>query len=84
MMRQIKYIMQEGGTPILFPEWLTHSDVARSLGRDVVSAGFCHVGGRDEYGNPLFKCFGESVSLKVQSRGQQDSDILNRSFGMEY
>jgi hypothetical protein len=48
----------------------------------VVSAGFCHVGGRDEYGNPLFECFGESVSLKVKSRGQQDSDILNRSFGM--
>jgi hypothetical protein len=82
-MKVIKYIMQDGDTPILFPEWLTHSDVARSLGRDVISAGFCNVGGRDDYGNPLFHCYGKSVSMQLKSRGQQDSDILNRSFGIK-
>jgi hypothetical protein len=80
---RIKYIMQEDNTPILFSELQNHSDVALLLGRKIVgAAGFCHLGNRDEFNNPVFTCYGESSNLRIKSRGQQDSDIINRVFGL--
>ena len=53
-------------TPILFPEHVSHNDVAFSIlerfpGYKVLSAGFCSIG---QYG---VNCWGESISLKVKS-----------------
>lgn len=81
-MRTIKYIMVDLDTPILFPDHLTHADVAAKF-HNVTSAGFCHVGGKDECGNPQFVCYGESYSLKLKAAAN-DSKIMNRTFGMEY
>lgn len=39
-----------------------------------ISAGFCHL----DPVNP--KCFGESVSLELKSRGHVDEEILKRQF----
>lgn len=81
-MRKIKYIIIDGYTPILFADHLIHSDVAAKHGGEVTGAGFCHIGGKDEYGNPQFVCYGESVSLNVRSQ-PSDSAIVNRAFGCE-
>lgn len=63
--------------PVIFPDVLVHSDVAETMKRlpelrsaDVISAGFvssldCDVA-----------CHGESTTLKLKSRGEQDSKFI--------
>ena len=80
-MRSIKYIMLDWDTPILFPDHMNHSDVAANFSSPVTSAGFVSVNGRDEYGDTLVQCYGESVSLKIKSN-EKDSKIMNRTFGL--
>jgi hypothetical protein len=73
-----KYIIIDAlvsDTPIVFSEILTHADVARAMGGKVKSAGFCYIQ------NNQYVCYGESISLKVQSRGADDSKILNLLLG---
>ena len=57
--------------PVVFPELLNHSTVAQRLRGVVVGAGFCY---HTEEG---WKCFGESISCKVKSRGTDDDSVLN-------
>jgi hypothetical protein len=83
MSRVMKYVMFELDTPIVFPDHLIHADMARSQQMVATSAGFCHIGGRDELGNPQFVCYGESISLQLKSR-DKDSEIMNRTFGTTY
>lgn len=63
--------------PFVFSELSTHAEVARALGGEVLGAGFCYIDGIGQY-----KCYGESVSLKVKSREDVDAAILNRLFGI--
>lgn len=63
----------------VFPEHVTHSDFAQSLGvhrNEILSAGFCCVGSEKDH----FRCYGESVSLKKKARPVEDSDLLYRLF----
>ena len=55
---------------IVFHIMINHSDVACGLG--AISAGFISAG----YG-----CYGESKSLKLESRGQTDWRIFQSSYG---
>jgi hypothetical protein len=76
-----KYII--GGymqQPIVFPETINHSDMARYLGwigeeNKVVGAGFVSI--QDDG----YKVYGESISLRVKNRGIEDEKILNRYLG---
>lgn len=73
-----KYIVSKSGTPVVFAETLVHADVAYSLfGRtgEIVGAGFCYIA------NNKYVCYGESISLKVKSRGATDSNLLNTYLG---
>ncbi len=72
-----KYILDGDFTPIVFPETLAHSDVARNMGMlgRVIGAGFCYIE------DNKYVCYGESVSLNVKSRGDEDSKRLNRLLG---
>ena len=75
-----KYIIvEQGGFPIpfVFSDLCTHSDIARAVGGTVTSAGFCFI---DE---ERYHCYGESVSCKVKSNGDEDSKILNRMLGVD-
>lgn len=71
---ELKYIIIKNNMGIedivLFPKSLIHSDV--SAGRDVFGAGFCRIptDGSKPY------CYGESISLQVESRCDVDSGIL--------
>jgi hypothetical protein len=83
-MSQAKYIIIESGPfllPVVFSELQTHADVARALSGggqpSVVGAGFCHID------DDRYVCYGESVSLKVKSRGDEDSKLLNSYLGGE-
>ena len=81
-MPQCKYIILDQGfpEPILFAETLNHSDVADALGGrgKVLGAGFCYI--QDN----KYVCYGKSTSLKMVSRGDEDSKVLNRCFGITY
>lgn len=72
-----KYIVSRDGTPVVFAEVLTHADVARALfgNTPIIGAGFCYI--KDN----RYVCYGESVSLRVISRGEQDAEMLNRYLG---
>lgn len=81
-MSQMKYIVSTVSgypEPYVFSETVAHQEMAQRVGADttdIVGAGFC--GLREN----LFCCWGESVSLKVKSRGDIDSQVLNRRFGL--
>lgn len=72
-----KYIVSRDGTPVMFAEMLTHADVARALfgNTPIIGAGFCYIE------DNRYVCYGESVSMRVKSRGEQDAEMLNRFLG---
>lgn len=77
MSQERKYIVIDNG---MYEEMITfngargHDQMAKTLGGEVVSAGFIIHDGTQ------FVCYGESVSLEVKSR-PKDTDIANRDFG---
>jgi len=78
-----KYIIVDTGIsemPIVFPDLLSHSDVARGVafGGKIHGAGFCHITEKGQY-----ICYGESASLNVKSRFEIDSKILNKLLGAD-
>lgn len=80
MMFKSKYIVTDTDVPVVFSECApSHADVARALfpNAAIVGAGFCYI--RDD----RYVCYGESISLRVKSRGEVDSDILNRYMGVD-
>ena len=69
----MKYIILEDfDSPIIFPDILSHNDMA--AGRPVKSAGFCSLQHGDEY---FADCWGKSVSLGAASH-EKDGDILTK------
>lgn len=64
---------------VIFPESLPHVDVARKLFVEgsIISAGFV---GFDQDGKPF--SYGDSVSLRVESRGTKDQRLLEVALGM--
>lgn len=73
---------------VVFPDIMNHSDMVISLGSsldNVVSAGFVTIT-KSEMGNPVFKAYGESVSLNKKC--QEDDDrylnyMIYKSFDKE-
>jgi len=64
---------------LVFPEIIDHSAFTRQLGfraDDVVSAGFTCIDESD-MGNPVYRCYGRSVSLNKESIPVEDSKYLN-------
>ena len=77
-MWKAKYIIHRQYIPIVFPEIINHSDMARNMGwkrEDIIGAGFVFVV------DGSYNCYGESVSLRVECRGVEDDKILNRYLG---
>lgn len=76
----MKYIIFSGSLdyPIIFPEHMNHSDVARGFKTRPVSAGFCSHG-MDVDGEFSWSCWGKSTSLNLACRPAVDSEILNRT-----
>ncbi len=75
-MQEAKYIVymdEEAGTetPVLFPSYVKHSDMARGFDK-VLSAGFVSVRGTNA------TAYGESTSLKKKSDPKRDSCIITR------
>jgi hypothetical protein len=69
--------------PIIFPDFINHNDMSEIIQRHMlslhemkchpISAGFINLG-------PRVKCHGKSTTLKLNSRPEEDSLIVN-TFG---
>lgn len=75
-----KYVIVDAGMavfPIVFTELINHSDMVQGIapGGQIIGAGFCYIE------KDLYVCYGESISLNVKSRGNDDSKILNKYLG---
>ena len=84
MQYKSKYIIVDNATgiiPVVFTELATHKDVARGfMPGTIIGAGFCYIDERD----CKYVCYGESTSLNVKSRGDEDSKLLNKFLGVDY
>lgn len=77
-MFRVKYIITNNDEIIVFTELLNHSDFKRF---DPISAGFISIG-VDKAGNPTCGCWGESISLNMKSRPEEDAIIAKRQLNM--
>jgi hypothetical protein len=97
--KRAKYVIIGTATvdvPIVFPEFASHSDVARAMAGDswserVLSAGFVDFGaeisdgcgGRcEEEAKIVVECYGKSVTLDKKPR-PEDARMIARALGME-
>lgn len=71
-MATLKYVRTEKGEIIAFPEYKCHADYAHLK---PISAGFIEMY-HDEFGRLRYRCFGESVSLRIASKEQEDTALL--------
>jgi|GEM_PF-2210412 hypothetical protein len=72
-MRILKYIINEKELPVIFDTKIMHCDIVTNA----VSAGFFVIYYSDSTDRFEVKCFGESESLKIGFRTQDQSIIEN-------
>jgi phage major head subunit gpT-like protein len=83
-----KYIVFKDGNLediITFSELMDHSRAARALDPDrIISAGFIDIA-VNEQGKLDVACFGKSITLKLESRGDVDKRVaMLRLYGESY
>ena len=69
---RLKYIITQGNGFVIFPHEFRHIDVAKGLDEEPASAGFCC------FNFAGVECYGESVTLRLQSRTVDSEIITNR------
>lgn len=76
----MKYVMFERETAIIFPPTLNHSDVARlqRFAGEPTSAGFVQIFISKEDKKVKAHCFGKSETLKMGSDSVPDSQIVTK------
>lgn len=78
MWLKTKYVITSNNEIIIFPELLQHSEF-RCF--EPISAGFISFG-VNKQGNPTCSCYGESISLGLSSRPEEDTNIAKRQLNM--
>lgn len=66
--------------PVIFDSLMQHSTMANvlELVRDeVLTAGFIELSGKG------IRCYGKSISLKVESMGEEDAKLVQKFFDMD-
>ena len=80
-MHQFKYIIDRIDQFVIFSPSVQHIDAADLLmgdyGSDIVGAGFI-----DMFDGGVC-CYGTSISLKIDTRGNIDSEIIANSLGLK-
>lgn len=93
-MDHMKYIIVEDSCPMsmVFNPVIEHKKAATGVcgvsGKKVVGAGFCSIGitveeSQNDFGavfeeKLVVSCWGESVSLNIKSRGEEDAKVILR------
>ena len=79
-MNRVKYIRTIDDEIIIFGEIMQHSDFSNF---NPVSAGFISFGINKE-GHPTCSCYGHSVSLNLDSKKEEDTQLAKLQLGMFY
>lgn len=85
MMGQPKYIVVDNcgtNSMIIFGAEFQHKEIAASLGRKVISAGFIGMD-TDDKGNVTAFAFGESISLDVKSNKEIDTQLAKATLDLQ-
>lgn len=72
-MNKLKYIVDVVGGFAIFPPYIDHDTVANLMtkrGIDPVGAGFI------DFFDGTVHCYGESVSMRMKSRGAEDDAVI--------
>lgn len=90
---KLKYILDEYGNFAIFSDVNTHSDMAKGFYKKPISAGFCTIAvgyyyinnnKEEEKQNINVHCFGESISLGLESREEDEKIINNKLNNYDY
>jgi hypothetical protein len=79
-MGKVKYIRTKDNEIIIFGEIMQHRDFRNF---NPVSAGFISFGINKE-GNPTCSCYGESISLGIESNPEEDTLLAKQQLNMLY
>ena len=80
MIRKMKYVIIDIGLddiPIIFPDSISHNTMTNCLGYIAISAGFV------AWSDSGIRCWGNSHSLGIKSRPQQDAEIISFKLGVK-
>ena len=80
-MIDLKYIIFDDVYVVVFTATIKHVDVARNIGMQPTSAGFCRIFSEDD--KMEISAWGESVSLDISSK-EDDADIIRRCLEFKY
>ena len=75
----VKYIRTREGKIIAFPTYISHADYLEYC---PVSAGFIEIS-HSENGRLEWKCFGNSISLGLDSKEAEDTLLLHQQIGID-
>ena len=78
-MGQMKYIIVDNGqwdAPVIFDESTQHFTMAANTPGTVIAAGFVR------FTTDGLECYGQSISLGIASRGEEDSKMINKMLGV--
>ena len=78
MWLKTKYVRTKNGVIIVFSELLQHSEFRKF---EPISAGFISFGVNKD-GNPTCSCYGESISLGLESNPKEDTELAKRQLNM--
>ncbi len=73
-----KYVITRDELIIVFPELIEHRQFSKF---EPVSAGFISFGIGD-HGQMTCQCYGESISLGIESRPEEDTSIAMQQLGL--
>jgi hypothetical protein len=80
-MPRVKYVCTKDNQIIVFSELFTHDEFKNF---DPISAGFISIGAEGRH-EPKCSCHGESVSLKLKSRPEEDTELARKQIlGNDY
>ena len=74
-----KYVVTEDGDYAIFSKATAHADIAKVLSGKPVGAGFCTIQQKAFSEDVDVHCYGESLSLHISSRGEEDKETINRA-----
>jgi hypothetical protein len=78
MMSRVKYVRTKDDEIIIFGEIMQHSDF---IDFSPVSAGFISFG-ISKNGNPTCRCYGNSISLNMESNVEEDTRLAKFQLGL--
>lgn len=73
---KLKYILTQNNDFAIFSSLSNHTDISKQLFGTPISAGFCSLLSNIKNNKININCYGESISLNLQSR-IIDSQIIN-------